>query len=50
MSLEYFYDAVDKDAIITEEVSNHPELMDVMDSREDEEWETACPKITPRDI
>lgn len=39
VSLEYFYDAGDKDAIITEEVSNHPELMDMMGSREDEEKE-----------
>ena len=39
VSIEYFYDAGDKDAIITEEVSNHPELMDMMGSREDEEKE-----------
>ncbi len=39
VSLEYFYDVGDKDAIITEEVSNHPELMDMMGSREDEEKE-----------
>ena len=40
VSIEYFYDAGDKDAIITEEVSNHPELVDLMGSREDEEKET----------
>jgi len=39
VSIEYFYDAGDKDAIITEEVSNHPELMDMMGCREDEEKE-----------
>ena len=40
VSLEYFYDAGDKDAIIAEEVANHPELVDLMGSREDEEKET----------
>jgi len=39
VSLEYFYDVGDKDAIITEEVSNHPELVDLLGSREDEEKE-----------
>lgn len=39
VSLEYFYDAGDKDAIITEEVLKHPELVDMMESREDEEKE-----------
>lgn len=39
VSLEYFYDAGDKDAIITEEVLKHPELVDMMGSREDEEKE-----------
>lgn len=37
VSLEYFYDAGDKDAIITEEVLKHPELVDMMERREDEE-------------
>lgn len=40
VSLEYFYDAGDKDAIIAEEVANYPELVDLMGSREDEEKET----------
>lgn len=39
VSLEYFYDAGDKDAIITEEVLKHPELVDMMGSKEDEEKE-----------
>ena len=39
VSLEYFYDAGDKDEIIAEEVGNHPELVDLMGSREDEEKE-----------
>ena len=39
VSLEYFYDVGDKDAIITEEVLKHPELVDMMGSREDEEKE-----------
>ena len=39
VSLEYFYDAGDKDAIIAEEVAKHPELVDLMGSREDEEKE-----------
>ena len=39
VSLEYFYDAGDKDAIIAEEVSKHPELVDMMGKREDEEKE-----------
>ena len=39
VSIEYFYDAGDKDAIIAEEVSSHPELMDMMGSRENEEKE-----------
>lgn len=39
VSLEYFFDAGDKDAIIAEEVSKHPELVDLMGSREDEEKE-----------
>ena len=39
VSLEYFYDAGDKDAIIAEEVSKHPELLDVMGKRDDEEKE-----------
>ena len=39
VSLEYFYDAGDKDAIISEEVSKHPELVDMMARREDEEKE-----------
>ena len=30
VSLEYFYDAGDKDAIIAEEVSKHPKLLDIM--------------------
>ena len=37
VSLEYFYDAGDKDAIITEEVLNPPELVDMMERRKDEE-------------
>lgn len=37
VSLEYFYDAGDKDAIITEEVLKHPELVDMMERKEDEE-------------
>ena len=40
VSLEYFYDAGDKDAIIAEEVAKHPELVDLLGSREDEEKET----------
>ena len=40
VSLEYFYDAGDKDAIIAEEVANHPKLVDLLGSREDEEKET----------
>lgn len=39
VSLEYFFDAGDKDAIIAEEVAKHPELVDLMGSREDEEKE-----------
>ena len=39
VSLEYFYDAGDKDPIITEEVLKHPELVDMMGSKEDEEKE-----------
>ena len=39
VSLEYFYDAGDKDAIIAEEVSKHPELSDMMCKKEDEEKE-----------
>ena len=37
VSLEYFYDAGDKDAIITEEVLKHPKLVDMMERREEEE-------------
>ena len=37
VSLEYFYDAGDKDAIVTEEVLKHPELVDMMERRKDEE-------------
>ena len=40
VSLEYFYDAGDKDAIIAEEVAIHPKLVDLLGSREDEEKET----------
>ena len=40
VSLEYFYDAGDKDAIIAEEVANHPKLVDLLGSRDDEEKET----------
>lgn len=39
VSLEYFYDVGDKDAIISEEVSNHPELVEMMERRDDEEKE-----------
>ena len=39
VSLEYFYDAGDKDAIIAEEVAKHPELVDLMGRREEEEKE-----------
>ena len=39
VSLEYFYDAGDKDAIITEEVLKHPKLVDMMERREEEENE-----------
>ncbi len=39
VSLEYFYDAGDKDAIIAEEVSKHPELVDMLDSTHEEEKE-----------
>lgn len=39
VSLEYFYDVGDKDAIIAEEVSKHPDLVDMMERREDEEKE-----------
>ena len=47
VSLEYFYDAGDKDAIIAEEVANHPELVDLMGSGEDDEKETVMndPKL-----
>ena len=47
VSLEYSYDAGDKDAIITEEVLKHPELVDMMETREDEEKEIVLndPKI-----
>ena len=37
VSLEYFYDAGDKDAIITEEVLKHPKLVDMIERREEEE-------------
>ena len=37
VSLEYFYDVGDKDAIIIEEVLKHPKLVDMMERREEEE-------------
>jgi hypothetical protein len=39
ISVEYFYDVGDKDAIIADEVSKHPELMDMLESTHDEEKE-----------
>ena len=39
VSVEYFYDVGDKDAIIADEISKHPELMDMMESTHDEEKE-----------
>ena len=47
VSVEYFYDAGDKDVIIADEVSKHPELMDMMESSHDEEKEVVMndPKL-----
>ena len=39
VSVAYFYDVGDKDAIIADEVSKHPELVDMMESTHDEEKE-----------